>query len=430
MDASRRRALCGACAGLAAVAVALGLLLQACFGPEPPAAALPASAAPSHLVGAEALAPFFAALASSASTRQPVRIVQIGDSHTANDAFSGRLRELLQARFGAAGRGWLPAGIPFKYYRPGLVTVSENGWRHVKPADGPDWPLGLDGVAAVSQPPAGSMTLESADAAGFDRFAVEYLTGTDGAAFTVAADGAAPRRVPTAAATSAIRTFALPLDRPARRLELAAEGHAPVVLLGWSAERRGPGVIYENHGTIGATIDLVARMNPGALAVELAERRPGLLVIAFGTNEGFDDRLDPARYGARFAAGVEALGHAAPGVPILILGTPDGNRIAGGCTATSCQARHDDCAWHPPPNLAAVREVQRSAAARRGWAYWDWYDAMGGRCSIDRMASAEPPLAAPDHVHLTGPGYRAMADLLFGDLMRAYENVKAPPRTT
>ncbi|HZK89212.1 MAG TPA: hypothetical protein VFC56_03600 [Stellaceae bacterium] len=55
---------------------------------------------------------------------------------------------------------------------------------------------------------------------------------------------------------------------------------------------------------------------------------------------------------------------------------------------------------------------------------------MGRSCSIDRMASADPPLAARDRVHLTKPGYEAMADLLFGDVMREYEKRKAPPRTS
>ena len=58
----------------------------------------------------------------------PVVILQIGDSHTANDSFSGRLRELFQARFGDAGRGVLPPGVPYRYYRPARVTVTSEGW--------------------------------------------------------------------------------------------------------------------------------------------------------------------------------------------------------------------------------------------------------------------------------------------------------------
>ena len=47
---------------------------------------------------------------------------------TANEAFSGRMRELLQQRFGDAGRGFLPPGIPYRYYRPAQVTVQSSGF--------------------------------------------------------------------------------------------------------------------------------------------------------------------------------------------------------------------------------------------------------------------------------------------------------------
>ena len=424
MAPDARRALIRAvCVSLAGGAAGIVLLLQACFGPTGP----PPVAEPSRLSSPAALAPFFTAL-DARDLRHPVRILQIGDSHTANDSFSGRLRERFQRKFGAAGRGWLPAGIPFKYYRPALVSVSESGWRHVKPGDSAGLALGLDAVAAQSQPPDATMAIESTESAGFDRFEVEFLTRPNGPAFTVAVDGGAPVRVSTAAASAAVARFDLPLDRPARRIELHAEGRAPVALLGWSVERRTSGVIYENHGTIGATIDLVGRMSPQTVSFELADRRPALLVVAFGTNEGFDEALEPNRYAARFAEHVAALRRAADGVPVLVIGPPDGNRVGRGCSATVCRAdgNGDDCAWHEPAKLAAVRDAQRRVAAQHGWAYWDWFAAMGGTCSIDRMASAEPPLAARDHVHLTKPGYEAMADLLFGDVMREYEKWKTP----
>ena len=428
MDAEPRRAVGRAAwASLAVLAGGILLLLQACLSEAP----APPSAAPRRLYSPEALAPFFAGLAAldGKAARQPVRVLQIGDSHTANDALSGRMRERLQARFGASGRGWMPAGIPYKYYRPHLVSVAESGWRHVKPNDHADVALGLDAVAAESQPPAAGMTIASTEPDGFDRFAVEFLTRPDGPAFTVSVDGGAPVRVSTAAAAAVINRFDLPLDRPARQVELRADGRSPVVLLGWSVERQRPGIIYENHGTIGATVGLLGQMTPEAVSFELGERRPALLIVAFGTNEGFDDDLDAGRYAARFQDNVAALKRAAHGAPVLVLGPADGNRLGHGCAAMPC-GTSGDCAWREPARLAAVRDIQRRVAAQQGWAYWDWFTAMGGICSIDRMSAADPPLAMPDHVHLSSPGYQAMADLLFGDLMGGYEKWKAQPRTS
>ena len=406
------------------------MLLQACFGTReaPPASLAP----PVHLSSPEALSPFFAVLGSldGNAARQPVRVLQIGDSHTANDSLSGRLRDRLQARFGSAGRGWLPAGIPFKYYRPHLVTVTESGWQHVKPSDHAGLALGLDASAAISQPADAVMTVEGTEPLGFDRLAVEFLTQPNGASFTVSLDGGAPLRVPTDAAAPTIKRVDLTPDHPARRAELRAAEQTPVVLLGWAAERRSAGIIYENHGTIGATVGLLDQMTPEAVSFELTERRPALIIVAFGTNEGFDNDLDPDRYTGRFRAAVEALRQRAGGTAMLILGPPDGNRADRGCPPDPCGAATTNCSWREPPKLAVVRDIQRRVAAQHGWAYWDWFGAMGGTCSIDRMTGANPPLAMPDHVHLSTPGYQAMADLLFADLMRSYEIWKAQPRTS
>jgi hypothetical protein len=410
---------------LSAAVIGTLFLLQACFT----SSSSPPSPAPveKRLSSPDALAPFFAALAAleQRQAQRPVRIIQIGDSHTANDSFSGDLRELFQHRFGAAGRGWLPAGIPYKYYRPQLVSVSESGWRHVKPNDHePGLAFGFDAVDAESDPRDVVMAIESTDAAGFDRFAVEYLTQPKGSAFTVQVDAAAPVRVSTAA-QPAIARFELPLDHAAHRVELRASGKPPVVLLGWAVERGEAGVIYENHGTIGATVDLLAQMTPEAVAYELSIRQPALLVIAFGTNEGFADNLDLDRYAGRFQSDVASLRRQAPGVPVLILGPPDGNRVAKDCTPARCGSGTGDCAWQEPPRLAGVRDIERRVSADQGWAYWDWFAAMGGTCSIDRMANADPILAMPDHVHLSRAGYEGIADTLFGDLMNAYSDWKS-----
>ncbi len=44
------------------------------------------------------------------SSAQAIRIIQLGDSHTAGDYFTGQLRQRLQRQFGNAGIGWLTPG--------------------------------------------------------------------------------------------------------------------------------------------------------------------------------------------------------------------------------------------------------------------------------------------------------------------------------
>ena len=394
------------------------------------------AAEPARLIGAEKLRPFFTALAAldQRRSRAPVRIMQIGDSHTASDSFSGRMRERLQDRFGAAGRGWLPAGVPYKYFQPRLVTVSETGWRHLRASDTDDKPpLGLDAVVARATEADARMTLSSNDADGFDRVAVEFVARPDGQPLTIRADQNPPARIVTAAPKIGVRRSEVLLPKPAHQLDLVASGPPGTEVLGWAVERRRSGVIYENHGSVGGTVRLLERLDPATVSFELADRRPALLVIAFGTNEGFRDGLDPADYAARFRAAVGSLARRARGGAVLVLGPPDGNRRPGECAGNAgCSVgpstQGDNCAWTVPPKLAEVRAAQRRLALRQGWAFWDWSAAMGGACSMHQGLGEDPPLAMPDHVHLSKAGYVRTADRLFTDLMRAYDEWKRAPR--
>lgn len=372
------------------------------------------------------LGAFFAALAGLEKKQStgPVRILQIGDSHTANDAFSGRMREALQGRFGAAGRGWLPAGIPFTYYRPRLVVVRAAGWRHLRTSEGaPAEAIGIDGTVAQSRHADAWMTLASSESDGFSRLAIEHLAQPYGGTLSIRVDRQDPIEISTAASGFRAVRRAITVRGQAHRVELRAIGGNPVYVIGWTAEHDRAGIIYENHGMIGATVGLLGGMSPATVAHELWDSRPALLVIAFGTNEGFDASLDLAAYRESFLARVDALRRNARHAAVLVLGPPDGNEIA-----PSGPGPAGSPSWREPRTLAAVRGIQRTVAADKGWAFWDWSQAMGGTGSMHRLVMRDPPLALPDHVHLNQAGYAATADALFVDLITEYQRWKSGRR--
>ena len=204
----------------------------------------PPPAGAERLAAAGALRPFFAALAGldQHRARRPLRILQIGDSHTANDGFSGRLRERLQDRFGAAGRGWLPAGVPYGYFRPALVAVGESGWRHRRPGDaGASAQLGLDAVAAQAVEPRARMTLASGEPGGFDRVGVEFVARPRGTPLTLRIDNGPAQRIPTAARTLALKRFERLLPVSAREVELASPDGQGQEVLDWRSNGAAPG---------------------------------------------------------------------------------------------------------------------------------------------------------------------------------------------
>jgi lysophospholipase L1-like esterase len=196
-----------------------------------------------------------------------------------------------------------------------------------------------------------------------------------------------------------------------------------VVLDSVSLTRAGPGVIVSNLGMVSSRLRDFAARDEAIVATQLGVWRPTLIVLAYGTNEGFDDALDPVAYERLLRGQVARVRRLAPAASLMLLGAPDGLRsvAAGGCGADGLRA--------PPPSLAVVRDVQRRVAADLGVAFWDWQGRMGGACSADRLASRADPYMRGDRVHFTNVGADWIGGVLADDLMAAYEAWKAARET-
>jgi lysophospholipase L1-like esterase len=377
------------------------------------------------------LAPLYAALFAleTGHAKAPVNILQVGDSHTANDGFSGLMRERFQARFGDAGRGMLPPGFPFKFYHPAQVVVTATAWRAIGSMDHSNpGPFGIAGVRAEADGPA-ELTLRAGTPGPDAAVWVEALGQKAGGTMSAQVDHGRVQRFRTAGQPGEPLWLRMP-DVPAdSTLHLRALGDGPVGLLSWTVQRPGPGITYANMGTIGARIDLLGRLDSGLVRAELDRLHPAMILVAFGTNEGFDDTTDIATYPAHYAARVQALHEAAPYAALVIVGPPDGNRAAAENARPTGQACHGDAKdWHVPPRLAQVRDAQRRFAEDHGYFYWDWSAAMGGACSMRTWAAMQPPMAAQDHMHLVRLGYRATATRLYDAIMAGYPRYRDTQR--
>jgi lysophospholipase L1-like esterase len=405
-------------------ALAVAVAVAGCTSPAPPPAPPPPPAR-TPPTGAQApLLPFFLALDSLAVPgAAPITVLQIGDSHTANDSFSSRMRDQLQARFGNAGRGPLPPGEPFRWYRPEAVSVTQAGFTAISAfsltTSGPF------GIADVRQHAAGpaDATLSATDGAVIGVAEVELMAQPGGGTVQVSAPPAPGRTISTNGAPGPL-WVGVPVQGGAGAVSVHAMGDGPVDWLGWSVARGSSGIFYADLGYPGATIDILDRWDPALVGAELAHLHPALILLAFGTNEGFKDRLDPAAYAQTYSAQLTMLHQAAPGASIIAVAPPDGQRPRG---RGRPEAQACDAHWAIPPNLAEIRDIQRSAAAANNAFYWDWSAAMGGPCTMARWVQAVPQLGAPDHVHMRTPGYAITADVLFGTLMQAYDRYRGSP---
>jgi lysophospholipase L1-like esterase len=410
-------------AGLVAGMWALGAASLAQERPYVPATPPPPgdSVCPGGLCQPEALEGVFEALAATEAGRRraPVHIVQIGDSHTAGDRITGKVRAALQARFGDGGRGVLPPGVPFEGYAPYQVEVTATGWRALlAPLSGPHGfrtaGVGLTGVQSIVVQPGGELRLrpERRDAAlmvsvcgaGPGRIAIEAGATRREGSFL---DGGQARSCLYMMTDGRPEEIVLrPLDRTVKLHDVRLSG-----LEG--------GVALSNLGVVGATLRDLAVRDEAVAALELASWRPTLIVLAFGANEGFEDGLDGRAYEALLRGQIDRMRRLAPAASLMTLGAPDALRggVEGGCSADGLR--------EPPPSLAVVRDVQRRVAADTGVAFWDWHGRMGGDCSADRLALRAEPLMRGDRVHFTSAGADWIGGILADDLLSAYEAWKA-----
>ena len=414
------------------------------------------------LCDADRLRPVFARLRAARAERRVVRILQIGDSHTAGDQITGSWRAALQARFGNAGRGVLAPGRPYQGYLTRGVTVAQSpGWS-VDGVFGAAWhpagaAIGVSGYSLSTITQGASMTL-TADAADawFDRVTICGLARPGGGGVDIVAAGAPADTLPLASDAGeapACRTLDLP--GPAASVTLTAHG-GPVTLTSWATEARARGgVSLSNLGTVGAQfVHWTTRSSDRVAAAELAAYRPDLIVLAFGTNEAFVPRFSAVNYAAQLRAGIERVRRLAPGVPILLLGAPDSatkqpslqfgeNGAAAPCPAADTFAQQTPTypgadggpafpaqppgagasgAWTPTAALPTVQAIQQRTAHELGAAYWNWSARMGGRCTATLWAARNPPLMRGDHVHFTTPGAAEIARRLEADIEAAMKS--------
>jgi lysophospholipase L1-like esterase len=406
-----------------------------------------------------ALRGFFSQLAALKRGERtiPIHILQIGDSHSAGDQTTGALRTLFQAEYGAAGRGVLPPGKPFAGYAPRQATVTAStGWRlaasylpdawrpgpDIAPTTQEDGPFGVSGWRLTSTIAGADLTYTTTPDAPFSRVVICGLSHPASGSLSIVTGG---RSVVWSLKGPNERPFCRTLDLPApcTELQLVAGAHVTLTSVGLFDDR--PGVVVSNLGLIGVRFSDLARRSDGLLRTELDTYAPNLIILAFGTNDGFDPHLDAPQLEALARDQIVRLKRLAPRAAVLVLGPPDGNTVRPDIPEDGVHNLNFACApltederlhyderiaaqdpelarWYAPPNLRSATEALRRAAKAAGAGFWDWGGRMGGECSAHAWRQAEPPLMHGDHVHFTSAGGEAIARLLFDDLTAAAES--------
>jgi lysophospholipase L1-like esterase len=380
------------------------------------------SALQAALPGADHLSPQLTAygeLQPDTYAARRLTILQLGDSHTAADFFSGRVRERLQQVFGAGGMDYIVPGRPHPGVRSALFdSDASDGWTYEALQKSEDSRrFYLTGFNAVAHHAGASLSLKARGDVGYDRVQVAFLKQPGGGKAEVLVDGAPGGEIDLDGAAD--QRAMLDVDaadhgaHDFHDISVRSMSDAPVTVTGVEVNRQGDGISYVSLGFPGATVQLLQKLKAANLADDLKRIAPDVIVLAFGTNEGFNDALDVPAYIAQYEQIVRELKALRPQARIVIIGPPDGARAchpgAAGCPAP-VSAEAGGCRLPTPPKLGLVREAQRKLAMKLEADFWDWSSAMPSPCGAQVWAAADPPLMAHDYVHMTLAGYKQSAD--------------------
>jgi len=141
-----------------------------------------------------------------------------------------------------------------------------------------------------------------------------------------------------------------------------------------------------------------------------------LIVLQFGTNVVPKIMNSYSYYEEQLHEQLTLLRHLQPDVSILVVGVADMARRVDGVMASY-------------PNIEKIRDAQKRAAFRAGCAFWDAYQAMGGKNAMVSWAYAQPSLAAKDFCHFSATGATLMAELLYRSLRQELDMYMAMQRS-
>lgn len=362
---------------------------------------------------------------------EPLRIMQLGDEHTASDDFVNRLREKFQNQFGNAGIGWIaPGKSPYQRSMQYTMTADRNWqlWHHLTRYD---LSFGLGGMVGATTMPHTGLVFQpkklppATDQNPYflDLFAISSARTGE---IRVTLNDQISQRYTTRADHSTLNIQRLTLTETPKKIKIESMTNFPVYLTGMSLERAMPGVVVDNFGISRGQVGLIQGWSSALLEMTLKYRPPQLIMLQFGLTEASSPQFTAERYEHILRTVVRNLRQLAPNTALLLILPPDNAQRIGRCSENQRKFLCDGtvkktCGWQVYPMLEKVREIQAKVAIQERIPFWNWAKTMGtDSCRLQKWVKKDPALVKKDYHLLTTLGYEYSADLFYEALMNQY----------
>ena len=327
--------------------------------------------------------------------RDTITMLHVGDSHVAGDFMSDALRTYFQKRLGDAGRGLISPPSLKGYRASGVDQELKGKWENFNSRYEKDKSYGLAGVIMQAKRAGAtySVAAENTDSITF------HLVGEFGGGNVKITSNRETKTLVTESLVTSLETITV----LGHKAELRSMGGGSVSVIGVELNKNARGARYINMGLPGATGEVAKFWKRDLMRAQLEEIKPDLIIWSYGTNEGFDDNFEPKKYMSMIQSTFDFIKVAAPQADWVIVGAPDGQRKTG--EGSTCSD-----GWKRPPKIDEVNKTLAQIARDNNFAFFDWSQAMGGKCSMVKWIKRGH--GGKDHVHFKISGYEKSATLL------------------
>jgi lysophospholipase L1-like esterase len=382
---------------------------------------------------------FLTALPGAKSGSAQIRIAYFGDSIIEGDLITQRLRYNLQNRFGGSGIGFVPITSIVSEFRKTIRHTFARNWESLSfmSPNKAEYPLGISGYVFIPRnwytvqkalevqsdsladstatfAPDTSQTVTkryyvdtppwvsyqavnvNGGARQFDRIRLFYSHAQSGE-ISVEFDGN-PERSYGLLSGDGLQTFDLSQGSPVKQLSLTAPFTNPAHFYGFSFDQPA-GVFVDNFAIRGFSGMYFQRIPKPLLEQFQSRLQYDLIVLQYGENVSNPKLRNYDFYRDGMIKTIRYLQSAFPDVPILLISAHDRSIKTASGYVTS-------------PDIPYLIKAQAETAEATGCAFWNLYEAMGGKDSMQKFVKNVPPLASKDYTHFNLAGANRIADLL------------------
>jgi len=374
------------------------------------------------------------------STNNMIRIAYFGDSIIEGDLITQQLRYNLQSSYGGSGVGFMPITSNVAGFRRTIRHSFAKNWETLSfmTPYRAEYPIGISGFVfiprnyytlqktieteidsladslSVNPSPAPSEEMQKfyvdtnpwvqykyADVRGgtkqFERIRLFYSHSRPGSEIAVSYDSqpSQKRFLPDG---EGLQTLDLSAGTPVRDISLEFPFSNPAHLYGMSFDQPG-GVFVDNFAIRGFSGMYFQRILKSLLQQFQSELQYDLIVLQYGENVSNPKTTSYDYYKTGMIKTIRYLQSAFPGVPILLISAHDRSiKTAKG--------------FQTSPDIPILIKAQAEIADSTGCAFWNLYEAMGGKDSMQKYVKNVPPLASSDYTHFNQNGANLIADML------------------